>query len=103
MAKAAPDGYTVLMTANTFATTASLYRLPYAPIKDFDNIATVSKSPYLLELHPSVPANDLKQLIALAKSKPGQLNYGSSATGGTPHLGTELLCIMTGIKMQHVP
>ena len=103
VSKAAPDGYTVLMTANTFAITASLYRLPYDPIKDFVAVATVSKSHYLLVVHPSVPANNLKELIALAKSKPGQLNYGSSATGGTPHLGTELLCIMTGIKMQHVP
>ncbi len=103
VAKAPPDGYAVLMTTNTLPITANLYRLPYDPIKDFDPVATIAKSPYLLVLHPSVPANDLKELIALAKSKPGKLDYGSSATGGTPHLGTELLCIMTGIKMQHIP
>ena len=103
VAKAPPDGYTLLVLPTTFAINAGRINLPYDPIKDFDAVATLAKSPYVLAVHPSVAANNLQELVALAKTKPGQLNYGSSATGGLPHLGTELLCQMTGIKMQHIP
>jgi len=104
VAKAPPDGYTLLLTtATTVSINPSLFRLPYDPNKAFDAMATVCKSAYVLVLNPSVPANNLQEFIALAKAKPGQFNYGSPGTGGTPHLGTELLSMMTGIKMQHVP
>lgn len=103
VAKSAPDGYTLLVLPTTYAINASRKTLPYDPHKDLDAAAAISKSPYVLAVNPSLAAKNLKELIALAKSKPGQLNYGSAGTGTTNHLGTEQFCMMTGIKMQHVP
>ncbi len=103
VAKSAPDGYTLLVLPTTYAINASRKDLPYDSYKDLDAVAALSKSPYVLAIHPSLPANNLKELIALAKAKPGQLNYGSAGTGTTNHLGTELFCMMTGTKMQHIP
>jgi len=99
VAKAAPDGYTILLAPTTMAIIANLLQLPFDPVKDFDAIATLAKSPYVLVVHPSLPANNLKQLIALAKAKPGQLNYGSAGTATTPHLGTELLSMTGAIRI----
>jgi tripartite-type tricarboxylate transporter receptor subunit TctC len=103
VAKAAPDGYTLLVTTNAHTVMPLLFAAPYDPIKDFAAIATLTRGEWVLAVHPSLPANNLREFIALAKSKPGELNYGSSGTGGASHLATELFSLMAGIKMQHVP
>jgi tripartite-type tricarboxylate transporter receptor subunit TctC len=104
-AKSAPDGYTIMMgTIGTHAINYSLYsKLPFHPIRDFTPIALVGESPNVLVLNPHVPANSIKELIALAKARPGQLNYGSSGAGTSVHLSAELFSTMAGIKMVHVP
>ena len=104
-AKAPPDGYTLLMaTIGTQAINVSLYNnLSYHPQRDFTTITLVGDSPNALVVNPSVPARTLKEFIALAKSKPGVLNYGSSGAGTTVHLAAELFSVMTGTKMVHVP
>jgi tripartite-type tricarboxylate transporter receptor subunit TctC len=104
-AKSAPDGYTLMMgTIGTHAINYSLYaKLPYHPIRDFTPIALVGDSPNVLVINPKVPANSIQELIALAKARPGQLNYGSSGAGTSVHLSAELFSTMAGIKMVHVP
>jgi len=102
-AKSAPDGYTILLVAQTHVVVPSLLPTPYDAIKDFDPIGTVSSTEYVLALHPSVPANNLREFIALAKSKPGTLNYASSGGGTTNHLSAALFESRTGVKMQHIP
>ena len=103
-AKAAPDGYTILVVGNTHVAYPNLLpNLPYDAIKDFDAVASIARMRYVLVLSPSVPANNLQEFIALAKAKPGQLNFASSGVGGGLHLGGELFNIMVGTKMQHVP
>ena len=105
VAKAAPDGYTVLaMAVPNHAINALLIpNLPYDSVKDFAPVTTISTTDYLLVLHPSVPAANLKAFIAFARSKPGELNYGSVGSGGISQLGVEIFCMMTGIKMLRVP
>jgi len=104
VAKAAADGYTILLASTPLLTNPSLIpRLMFYTIKDFDGVATIAKSRFVLVLNPSVPAKNLQEFIALAKLKPGQLNYGSSAIGGGMHLATELFDTMAGTKMQHIP
>lgn len=101
--KAAPDGHTIMMHSSTHIITPLLVKVPYDTIKDFAPVASVCLSEDVLVINPSVQANNLKELIALAKSKPGQLNFGSSGNGGSLHLAGELFAIMAGIKMQHIP
>jgi len=104
VAKAAPDGYTLLVVASSLAIMPSMYRkLPFDPVKDFAPITTLSLYPNLLLIHPSVPASNVKELIALAKAKPGSLNYASGGTGTGTQLGAELFKTMAGIDMVHVP
>jgi tripartite-type tricarboxylate transporter receptor subunit TctC len=103
VAKAAPDGYTLLWQSSQHVITPSLFRTPFDVLKDFTPVATFTKTEVLLVLHPSVSANTLQEFIALAKSKPGTINYASSGTGGAPHLAAEMFSNMTGVKMQHVP
>ena len=103
LVRSPPDGYTILLTTSTHVTNPSLLALPYDTVKDFAPVATVSKNEYVLALHPSVPANNLQEFIALAKSRPGQLNYASTGTGSPHHLAGELFQIMTGVRMQHIP
>ena len=102
-AKSAPDGYTFLVVGTPHVITPLLMRTPYDAIKDFAPVATLNKSRQVLVVNLSVPANNLQELIALAKSKPSQLNFSSSGTGNTNHLAGELLCMLAGIKMQHIP
>jgi tripartite-type tricarboxylate transporter receptor subunit TctC len=101
--RAAPDGYTLCMVSSSYATNAAIFKLPYDPIRDITPIALLGDAGVLLTLHPSVPARSVKELIALAKAKPGSLNYASSGTGGNTHLTTELFNIMAGTRMTHVP
>ena len=104
VAKSPPDGYTLLWVAPAFVTTPSLLpKLPYDNVRDFAAVATISRTRYVLVLHPSVPANNLQELIALAKAKPGQLNYASSGVGTAPHLSGELFNLVAGVKLQHIP
>jgi tripartite-type tricarboxylate transporter receptor subunit TctC len=104
-AKALPDGYALFMANNsTHGSNPALYaKLPYDAVKDFAPIIFAAATPYVLSVHPSLPANNVKQLIALAKSKPGQLNYASAGNGSTHQLSGELLKTMAGIDMVHVP
>jgi tripartite-type tricarboxylate transporter receptor subunit TctC len=104
VAKAAPDGYTLLMTNVALAVNLFLYpRLPYDPVKDFTPVTMVNSAPLLLVVHPSIAAKSVTELIAYAKSHPGQLNYGSGGVGSTPHLSGELFKSLAGIDVVHVP
>jgi len=101
--RAAPDGYTMLMVSSSYAASAAANKLPYDPVNDVGPIALVGVAPQLVAVHPSVPITSVPELIAYAKANPGKLNYGSSGTGGSVHLATELFCQMAGIRMTHVP
>jgi tripartite-type tricarboxylate transporter receptor subunit TctC len=104
VAKATPDGYTLLVAAGAHAINPSLYsKLPFDVRKDFAPTAFLVTAPNILVVNPSVPATSVKELIALAKSKPGQLNFGSGGAGQTPHLAGELFKSMAGVEMTHVP
>jgi tripartite-type tricarboxylate transporter receptor subunit TctC len=104
VAKADPDGYTMGLCSLGFSYAPALYaKLPYDTEKDFAPISVVATQPFVYTAHPSLAATNMKELIALAKAKPGQINYGSGGAGGAAHLGTELLKHMTGIQMTHVP
>lgn len=104
VAKSPPDGYTVLFQSASLAVNATLYRkLNYNAIRDLAPVMLVSSTPLILVVHPSVPAKNVKELIALAKARPGVFNFGSNSTGTTSHLASELLKTMTGTKMTHVP
>jgi tripartite-type tricarboxylate transporter receptor subunit TctC len=105
VAKAAPDGYTIAVTsAGALAISASLQeKMPYDPVRDLKAITLVAKVPELLVVATGVPANDLQELVALAKAKPGQLNFGSSGPGSMPHLAGELFKLSAGIDIVHVP
>jgi tripartite-type tricarboxylate transporter receptor subunit TctC len=104
-AKAPADGYTLFMGNNsTHGANPALYaKLPYDAVKDFAPIIFAAATPYVLSVHPSLPVNDVKQLIAFAKTRPGQLNYASAGNGSTHQLSGELLKGMAGIDMVHVP
>jgi tripartite-type tricarboxylate transporter receptor subunit TctC len=104
VAKASPDGYTLLFAFSSLASSAKLVsKLPYDPVADFAPITLATTSPLLLIVPASVPAKDVKEFIAYAKANPGKLNYGSSGPGSSPHLATELLISLTGIKLTHIP
>jgi tripartite-type tricarboxylate transporter receptor subunit TctC len=102
--KATPDGYTLLMITTTFAINPSLYsKLPYDPLRDFAPVTQINSVPNILVVNPSLSAQSVRDLIALAKAKPGQLNYASAGAGTSPHLATELFKTMAGIEMTHIP
>lgn len=104
VARAAPDGYTLLMVSSTYANLKSLKdKLPYDPDRDLVPVAGLAWTPNVLATHPSVPVKSVKDLVALAQGKPGQINYGTGGTGTGPHLATELFELMTGVKLTHVP
>lgn len=104
VAKSAPDGHTLLVTPAPFTIVPSLLaKLPYDPHKDFEPITLINTTPLVVVVNPSVPAKTVKELIALAKSKPGMLNFGSSGSGGSNHLAGELFNAMAGVKMVHIP
>jgi tripartite-type tricarboxylate transporter receptor subunit TctC len=103
-AKAAPDGYTLLLVTASYAISASFYKaLPYDASNDFDAVARLASGPLLVVVHPSVGATSIKELIALAKAAPDKLNYASGGAGGINHLAGEMLKVMTGMRMIHVP
>jgi tripartite-type tricarboxylate transporter receptor subunit TctC len=97
-----PDGHAFVMSSSTFVLNSLLLKLPYDPWKDFAPVTTLYNSEQILTITPSLPAKNLKELIALAKSRPGELNYATVSTGGSTHLASELLNMMAGIKTQQV-
>lgn len=104
VAKAAPDGYTLLLANNSLPISVTLYsKLNFDPVKELTTVGLVADTPSALVVHPSVPVHNVSELIALAKAKPGTLNFGSAGPGSTPHLALELLKKQAGIDMVHVP
>ena len=104
VAKSAPDGYTLLMaTTSTHSIGPSLQKLPYDPIRDFAPITHVANVPNVLVVSPQLPVASVKELVAYAKARPGQLNYASSGIGTIVHLNAELFRMLTGVDMVHVP
>ncbi len=104
VAKAKPDGYTILIATTTYAINPSLHAsLPYDPLKDLAPITLVAFTPYILVVHPSLPVKTVKDLIALARARPGQLTYASVGNGSATHLATEMLTSRAGVKITHVP
>ena len=104
VAKAEPDGYTLLVMSSSFVINPSVYKkMPYDSRRDFAPVALLSQYPHLAVVHPSSPMKSMKELIALAKAKPGSLNYASAGAGTPSHLGTELFASMAGIDIVHVP
>jgi len=104
VARSAPDGYTFLIVPAPFTINPSLLgKLPYDALNDFTPITLINTTPLVVVVNPSVPARNVKELIALARAKPDMLNYGSSGTGGSNHLAGELFKSMTGVKMLHIP
>ena len=103
-ARSAPDGYTLLMAGISLSINVSMFaKLNYHPVKDFDPVSLVATVPLVVVVHPSVPATSIRELIALAKAKPGTLNYGSGGTGTGNHIAGELFKFMTGTEIVHVP
>lgn len=103
VAKAAPDGHTLLVALTTHVISPSLIKTPFDPVRDFAPVATVAAAELCLAANPDLPANTLQELIALAKAKPGEINYATTQIGGNQHLAAELLGILTGAKLTAVP
>jgi tripartite-type tricarboxylate transporter receptor subunit TctC len=104
VAKSAPDGYTWLLGANNiFVTNPHVGKLPFDVFKDFAPVTTVATVPFVLVVHPSVPANNVAELVEYARKNPGKINYASSGNGSPQHLAAEMLAHVAGLKMQHVP
>jgi tripartite-type tricarboxylate transporter receptor subunit TctC len=103
VAKAPPDGHTLLLIASSHTVRPAVARLPYDTEKDFAPVSLVNTNAMFFFVHPGVPANDLKEFVALAKKEPGKFNYASPGAGSQTHLTVELLSLRTGIKLQHVP
>jgi tripartite-type tricarboxylate transporter receptor subunit TctC len=104
VAKAPADGYTLMVHSTTHVGNATIYKkLPYDTLKDFVGVALLAAQPGALTVHPSLPVKSVREFIALAKSKPGQINYSSSGNGSAPHLSMALFISMTGIKLVHIP
>ena len=103
-ARSAPDGYTITLIPSGHAVNASLYRkLPFDSVKDFTPITLAGSSPLVVALHPSVPVKSIKELVALARARPGQINYGTAGVGSSGHLAGALFESMTGTTLAHIP
>lgn len=105
VAKSAPDGYALMLgsTSSLVISPHTYSKLSYDTLRDFAPVTTIAMTPEAVAVHPALPVRDLKSLIALAKQRPGQLDFASSGNGGLPHLGIELLKTQAGINLQHVP
>ncbi len=102
-ARSAPDGYTIVLNAPGHATNPALRKLPFDSVKDFAFITLLAESQNLLTVHPSLPVTSVKSLIAVSKKRPGDINYGTSGIGTTPHMSAELFQYMTGTRWVHIP
>jgi len=104
VAKAPADGYTLMLNSTSYVTRPAVdSRMPFDPVKDLTAFALIGRGPLLIAVSNSLPAKSIKELVALARSQPGKLNYASSGIGGSPHLTAELFLQLTGIDMTHVP
>lgn len=104
VAKAPSDGYTLMVHSTTHVGNATIYKkLPYDTLRDFTGVALLAAQPGVLTVHPSLPVKSVKDFVALAKSRPGQINYSSSGNGSAPHLSMALFIAMSGIKLVHIP
>jgi len=101
--KSPPDGYTLVLVASSYTVNPSIYKLAFDPATDATPIIQISQGPLLAVVRPSLPAQNLKDLIALAKARPGQINFASSGQGSVIHLATELFASMAGVRMNHIP
>ena len=101
--RAAPDGYTLTMIAASYTVNPSLYPLKFDPVTDIQPIIQIAKGPFLVSVHPSMPVKSIKDLVAFAKAKPGQINFATSGQGSIVHMATELFAMDAGIKMNHIP
>ena len=101
--RATPDGYTLTMITPSYAINPSLYPIKFDPLNDFTPVIQVARGPFVLVVHPSLPARTTRELIALAKARPGEITFGSSGQGAIVHLTTELFLHMAGLRMTHVP
>jgi tripartite-type tricarboxylate transporter receptor subunit TctC len=102
-AHAVPDGYTILMASASYVTHTLMYRAPYDPVRDFAPVTQATAQPYVIVVNPTVPARTIAEFVALAKAKPGTLNYGSSGSGSFIHLCGELFSAMTKTQLVHIP
>lgn len=102
-AKAAPDGHTLLVSSSSMVTNAAIQSQRYDPIRDFQPVTKLTSNSYVVLVTPSLPVASVKDLIALARAQPGKVTYASSGVGAVLHLGSELLCALTGVQMIHVP
>jgi tripartite-type tricarboxylate transporter receptor subunit TctC len=104
VAKSAPDGYTlVLGTISSHGIVSAVSNTPYDPVKDFAAVTVIGSTPNVITVHPDLPAKNFGELLKLARAKPGKLNFGSTSPGGSPHMSAELLKMMAGIDIVHVP
>jgi tripartite-type tricarboxylate transporter receptor subunit TctC len=103
VAKAVPDGYTLLLVSSSYGANPSLYKLSFDPISGFEPITLVSQQPFIAVVHPSLPVKSIKELVALAKSRPGELAFASSGAGGIQHLALEYFKSAAGVDILHVP
>jgi len=103
VAKAASDGHTLLVSSSSLVTNAAIQSQRYDPIRDFQPVTKLTSNSYVVLVTPSLPVSSTKTLVALARSKPGAVTYASSGVGGVLHLGVELLCLLSGAQMTHVP
>src|SRR5262245_14201967 len=101
--RSAPDGYTLGLITPSYTINPSIYAVKFDTLNDFTPVIRVARGPYVIVVHPSLPARNTKELVALANARPGQITYGTSGTGAIVHLTTELFLYTAGIKMTHVP
>ena len=101
--RSAPDGHTLVMITPSYTINPSLYPLRFDALRDYTPVIRVARGPYVIVVHPSLPARSVKELVALAKARPGEITYGTSGTGAIVHLTTELFLYKAGIRMTHVP
>ena len=104
VAKSPPDGYTILVVSSSYSINPSLYsNLPFDPQKDLQPVSLLAEAPFLLVVHPSLPARSVKELLALARARPGTLTFGSGGTGSSGHLAGALFEAAAGVKLSHIP
>ncbi len=103
VARSAPDGLTLLIISTSYTMNPAIHKMPYDPIKSFAPVSRIASGPNAIAVHPTLPAKSIKELVALAKTRPGLIRYASSGIGGFNHFGGELLNTMAGVKMTHVP
>jgi tripartite-type tricarboxylate transporter receptor subunit TctC len=103
LVRSPPDGHTIMMVTSTHTINPSILKTPYDAVKDFAPVTTITRSPFMLVVHPSLPVKNLREFISFAKARPGQIDYASSGTGTSNHLAVELLCMHAGIKLTHIP